>query len=333
VYRAPNLIEKNPHDPAVHNWIINNNYPGVTAPLDLEGRWWALILGGSIDSPETVDPEAYLQGMIGTEFDIEILSTTHWNPLMLAVDNARVGRVFLAGDAAHLNPPYGGHGYNTGVGDGVDIGWKLAANIQGWGGSRLLDSYEPERLPVSKNMIKESSELMQYSPADLADDQLSTPGEAGEKARKEAAERIYETKRKQFNSLGIEIGYQYNDSPIIASNDSALPRVTAEYYPTTTPGARLPHIWLDDSQDYSLYDMLGLGLSVIRLNPDIDIRSLVLEAENRGIPLETIDISAGLKDRYEADLILVRPDQHVAWRGSDCPERPGVILDHVCGEI
>ena len=331
VFRAPGLAERHSHGPAIHYWILNPEFPGVMGRLDLEDTWWMMV--GGVDSDTgNADPEALIHGVSGEPVEAEVLSTDPWSSRMLLVDRAQVGRVFLAGDAAHLNPPWGGHGFNTGVGDAVDLGWKLAAVLDGWGGDDLLDAYEAERRPVHQRVIREAVKNLSVLSADLAAADLTAPGDAGEEARQRGAERIYAAKTREFHSLGLVLGYRYDGSPLVVDEGTPPPPdELVEFHPTARPGARLPHAWLGDGR--SLFDELGPGFSLLRLGERAATGPLVTAAKSQGVPLKVVDLAQkGLRDRYEADLLLVRPDQHVAWRGDAASDDPAALVDLIRGE-
>jgi hypothetical protein len=250
---------------------------------------------------------------------------------MLLADHYRNGRVFLAGDAAHLNPPWGGHGFNTGVGDAVNIGWKLAAVLDGWGGERLLASYEVERRPIAERTIQEAVANMSVLAPELGTHDLVASGWVGEQARRVAAQRIQVTKDREFHSLGLVLGYQYSASPVIVDDGTPPLPEGQTYLPTARPGARLPHMWLPDGA--SLYDRLGSNFSLLRLYDDADGSSFIEAAAECGMSLDVIDLRGEmLKERYEAPLLLVRPDQHVAWRGTSVNRAMArAIIDTVRG--
>ena len=148
VFRAPGLAQRHPHGPAVQYWVLNPACPGLLGRMDMEDRWWAGVNGVSAEAGQA-DPHALIYGLVGTEIEAEVLGTDPWTARMLLADRYRSDRVFLAGDAAHLNPPWGGHGFNTGIGDAVNIGWKLATVLEGWGemicsqAMRLNDDQSP----------------------------------------------------------------------------------------------------------------------------------------------------------------------------------------------
>nr|MDQ2716149.1 FAD-dependent monooxygenase [Chloroflexota bacterium] len=239
--------------------------------------------------------------------------------------------VFLAGDAAHLNPPWGGHGFNTGIGDAVNIGWKLAAVLAGWGGDGLLASYEAERRPVAERTIREATANMSVLAPELGNRDLAASGRVGERARRAAAQVIRVAKDREFHSLGIVLGYQYDASPVIVDDGTPPLPEGQDYEPTARPGARLPHQWLPDGA--SLYDWLGNGLSLLRLHDDADVVPFIESAIARRVPLTVVELRGQtLEKLYEASLLLVRPDQQVAWRGTSVDRATaGTIIDRSRG--
>jgi 2-polyprenyl-6-methoxyphenol hydroxylase-like FAD-dependent oxidoreductase len=330
VFRAPGLSERQPHGPAVQYWVLNPACPGVLGRMDLEDRWW-IIANGVPAEVGQADPHALIRGLVGTAIDAEILGTDPWTARMLLADRYRNGRVFLAGDAAHLNPPWGGHGFNTGIGDAVNIGWKLAAVIDGWGGDGLLQSYEAERRPVAERTIREAAANMSVLAPELGNQDLQAPDLVGEQARREAAQVIQATKDREFHSLGLVLGYQYDASPVIV-DDGTPPMPEGQVYkPIARPGARLPHMWLPDGA--SLYDRLGNGFSLLRFRDDVDATPIIEVAADRGVPLSVIELSGQtLEEIYGAPLLLVRSDQHVAWRGVSMDQRTAeAVIDRVRG--
>ncbi len=330
VFRAPGLAEQQPHGPAVHYWVLNPACPGVMGRMDLEDVWWAIANGVPAEIGQAA-PSALIRGLVGSEIEAEVLGTDPWTARMLLANRHRNGRVFLAGDAAHLNPPWGGHGFNTGIGDAVNIGWKLAAVLEGWGGERLLASYEAERRPIAERTIREAVANMSVLAPELSNQDLDAPGLVGEQARRAAAQVIQATKDREFHSLGLVLGYQYDGSPVIV-DDGAPPLPEGQAYsPTARPGARLPHLWLPEGA--SLYDRLGNGFSLLRLRDDANVAPFIESAAARRVPLTVVEPGGQtLEKLYEASLLLVRPDQHVVWRGVSI-DRPGAdaIIDRARG--
>ena len=330
VFRAPGLAERLPHGSAVQYWVLNPAYPGVLGRMDMEDVWWAGVNGVSAEVGQA-NPHALIRGLVGAEIDAEVLGTDPWTARMLLANHYRNGRVFLAGDAAHLNPPWGGHGFNTGIGDAVNLGWKLAAVLDGWGGDGLLASYETERRPIAERTIREAVANMSVLAPELGNKEMGESGLAGEQARHAAAQVIRVAKDREFHSMGLVLGYQYAASPIIVDDGTPPLDEGQDYEPTARPGARLPHLWLSDGA--SLYDRLGNGLSLLRLRDDADVVPFVESATAHNVPLTVVELRGQtLEKLYGASLLLARPDQHVAWRGTSVDRATaGTLLKRICG--
>jgi hypothetical protein len=258
----------------------------------------------------------------------EMLSVNEWTQHLLCAERYGEGRVFIAGDAAHLVIPTGGLGMNTGVGDAIDLSWKLAATLAGWGGPQLLASYEQERRPIGLRNVRASSAAMSgrlsWRAAWHPDIRKNTP--AGAAIRAEIASRFDVEQRKVTEILGIEAGYRYVDSPLVwpESGDGPDPD-NALYVPTTWPGARIPHVWLNDRT--ALHDRLGPGYTLLRLgDSQADLSGLERALRSAGAPLDVLDIrDERVREIAGYDLLLVRPDLHVVWRGNRLVEDPGSI--------
>jgi 2-polyprenyl-6-methoxyphenol hydroxylase-like FAD-dependent oxidoreductase len=266
-------------------------------------------------SPETVDPSALLSRFVGATFDHQILVANHWSPHLLVADRYVRSRVLLAGDAAHQYIPTGGYGMNTGIGDAFDVSWKLAAILKGFGGPGLIGSYEQERRPVGLRNRQASAghNEVRGKIAALYGDHLNDLNEAGDIARRAAAEKICELGNAENESRGIEFGYVYTDSSITAGETVEISDSLIDYHPTTAPGARLPSTFLADGS--AIHDLLGTWFTVLAFG-DADPTGLVEAAGAVGLPLKVVRVTdPELFPIYQAGLILVRPDQHVAWRG------------------
>jgi 2-polyprenyl-6-methoxyphenol hydroxylase-like FAD-dependent oxidoreductase len=271
--------------------------------------------------------------IIGVALPYEMLYCAEWRQNLLLAERYREGRVYLAGDAVHLVIPTGGLGMNTGVGDATDLAWKLAATLQGWGGPALLPSYEAERRQVGERVVGASryaslgyrTWLTEVRP-EIGDD---TP--AGSTARAHLAEVANVEQRKSNEMIGAELGYRYVDSPIIDNVPGGPQHDLRAYLPTTWPGARLPHMWLADgsaiqdrlrSERYTLIDIAG----------GHDARPLLAAFEALGAPLDVLVVAdPGLRAVYERDLVLVRPDMHVVWRGDRLPQAVDDLAAKVTG--
>jgi hypothetical protein len=294
----------------VHYWVVGARHGGLMGRLDLDGTWWAIVQG--VDEPAGADAVGLVRSLAGAPIDVEVLATDPWSARMLLADRYRGRRVFLVGDAAHLNPPWGGHGFNTCVGDAVNIGWKLAAVLAGWAPPALLDSYEPERRPVAARTIDAAGGQEAFLAPSFAADELDADTPAGIALRADVA-RALRVKEPEFHSLGLVLGYDYPDSPVVVPDGDPVPEPgLVEFTPSAHPGARLPHAWRPDGT--SVYDGLGDGFTLLRLSRTADPAPFRDAAARAGVPLHVLDLPE-LRGTYGADLLLVRPDQHVAWRG------------------
>jgi len=291
---------------------------------------------GLIPASEGFDPEDWeatrtlLFRNVGYEFPVTKVSGGLVRIHSLMAPRFDHGRILLAGDAAHLISPMGGFGMNIGVGDAADVGWKLAAVIKGWGGTRLLESYSQERAAVERWIQEECIDNTNRSAPQLVEEGISEPGPAGEAVRSRVAKRIIEAKTKEFASIGAQLGYRYDDSPVIVDDGSPRPPLSmAHYEPCARPGARAPHVWLRDG--VSLFDRFGAGFTLLKLG-DVDTGRFESAAAAVGMPLKLLRLDhPGVSELYEKKLVLVRPDQHVAWRGDAVPENVARIIDIVRG--
>jgi hypothetical protein len=256
-----------------------------------------------------------------------VLSTDPWTARMQIVDRMRRGRVFLAGDAAHLNPPFGGHGLNTGLGDAVDLGWKIAATLDGWAGPRLLDSYEIERRPIQERVIREATVNMAVTSPELVAADLDEDNAAGESARRAAGSRIQATKRAEFHALDLALDVRVTPSPVIADGDIAKVKPAGQDAGAPVAGALLPHAWLDDGR--SLYDELGDGFTLLTTRRGVPAEAITAAARASGVPLKVLDLDE--RALRGAALVLVRPDNYVAWAGDREPDSASELIDRVRG--
>jgi hypothetical protein len=249
----------------------------------------------------------------------EMLSVGQWRQNLLLADSYGDGRVFLAGDAVHLVIPTGGLGMNSGVGDAYDLSWKLAATLQGWGGPNLLTSYEIERRQVGARNVEASRHAScgrrawraAYKP-DIRD---NTPEGAATRANLTRIANVEQ--RKSNEMIGAELGYRYAGSPVIWPEAGEGPAPDfMEYVPTTWPGARLPHVWLADGT--ALHDRIGDGYTLLRLaGSQADAAPLARAFASRAAPFTVLDVKEDRpRNIYSCDLLLVRPDLHVVWRGN-----------------
>ncbi len=258
-----------------------------------------------------------------------------WTGHCVVAEKYQEGRVFLAGDAAHLNWPTGGFGMNTGVGDAIDIGWKLAAMLQGWGGARLIDSYTAERKPIAMINVNEAAEMRaSYDNQTPFSAQIEEDSEEGKQLREKARAAILRTRAKEFqhDSAGIELGYRYENSPICVADGTPAPELDhGLYVPSTWPGVRAPHVWLKDGR--STLDLFGKGFTLLNLSAKTTNTSTITEAARGvGMPFEVVALDEPkVRETYELPFVLVRPDGHVAWRGDAMPGNTVEVIDKVRG--
>lgn len=324
VFKSPDLWKHVAHGPAVQYWVVSPAAPALVGPLNRTDTWWAIAFGVDRTSGER-EARHIIDAVAGRPVRAEVLSTDPWTARMQIVDRMRHGRIFLAGDAAHLNPPFGGHGLNTGIGDAVDLGWKLAAVLAGWGGADILDSYESERRPVQERVIREATANMRVLSTELLAADLDADDDAGARARRAAGARIQETKTAEFHSLDLVLGLRIATSPIAPAEPRGRPSAT-------WAGARLPHVFLEDGR--SLYDLLGDHLTLLTLGHGTPEAAIVDAARLRGVPLTVVRLSEPPADYAEllgARLALVRPDQVVGWLGDEAPEDALGLVDTLSG--
>ena len=323
VFRAPSL---DTHlGPAVQYWVLGAPVPGLLGRLDLHGTWWGILPGidagyGAAHAGELI------AGLVGAPVEHEVLASDPWTARMLVADRFADRRVFLAGESAHVNPPWGGHGFNTSVGDAVNVAWKIAAVEQGWAPPGLLASYEPERRGVIEQTVASAAANMRSLARDLPRDEQA----------------IQAAKRSEFHSLGLVLGYSYAGSPVIQPGTGPVPGTAggpgdgpgspagdvSSYTPDAAPGARLPHAWLAGGS--SLYDRLGAGFTLLgpAAEGDPGVAALQDRARRRGIPLAVLRSPPGYP--WGREFLLVRPDQHIAWRAGGAAQ---IDLDLVTGRL
>jgi 2-polyprenyl-6-methoxyphenol hydroxylase-like FAD-dependent oxidoreductase len=335
-FRAPALYNLIPFPRAWQYWAVNRTQRGLLVAIDGREEFVFMFqLPPEMDESSITDEWACqaLDQSLGVHCSLTMIGRLPWTAgLALVAEKFQRGHVFLAGDAVHLFTPTGGLGYNTAIEDAVNLGWKLAAVVKGWGGARLLDSYERERKPVAERNTGYSryyaNSIGNFMPAA----EIEHEGAAGDAARQEAGIYLNRHAREEFNIPGITFGARYDGSPIIVSDGKSPPLDRAnEYIPSAVPGGRAPHAWLSDGR--SLYDTLGFEFTLLRLGPNAaDGAGFAKAAAERTMPLTIVDRpEAEVRDLYEADLALIRPDQIVAWRGNIIPEGVDKLLAQVTG--
>jgi 2-polyprenyl-6-methoxyphenol hydroxylase-like FAD-dependent oxidoreductase len=331
LFRCDDLYERIPMGKGRHYHIAEGPlFPFLI--LQDSTRHWTLHAAASSDA----EMAEIFKKSLAMPIEFEMLSVNEWTQHLLCAARYGEGRVFIGGDAAHLVIPTGGLGMNTGVGDAIDLSWKLAATLAGWGGPQLLASYEAERRPIGLRNVKASRAAMTgrlgWRAAYQPNIRANTPEGAATRAQIAA---LFDTEQRKVTEIsGIEAGYRYVDSPIVWQEPGEGPDPDdPSYVPTTWPGARLPHVWLSDG--VALHDLLGEGYTLLRLcGTHADISSLERSFHELRAPLEVLDVaSERARDIYQFDLLLVRPDLHVAWRGNELPQDAAKLAMAATGRL
>ncbi|MEM5428772.1 FAD-dependent oxidoreductase [Cupriavidus oxalaticus] len=333
--RAPKLMELLGSNPAWMYFILNPRRSGTVIAIDGKESWNVHNFLYNDEEYDDIDRDWAIRQILGVgpEFEYEIVSQENWMGRRMVADKMRDGRVFIAGDACHLWIPAAGYGMNAGIADAADLAWMLAAVLQGWASEDILDAYESERKPITEqisHIITDVAVAVKMQRRNVPEN-IEEDSAAGVESRRQAGDASEELELKQQCSAGLNFGYFYADSPIIAYDGEAQPAYSMhEFTSSTVPGCRAPHVWLDGSR--SLYDELGPFYTVIRLDPSVCVDALLQAAQERGVPFKLLDVrpsEAG--SPYSRTLTLVRPDQYVAWRGDAVPADPLALVDLIRG--
>lgn len=329
---APGFYDSVGVKPSWQHWAMNPDRFGVLIAIDGRGKFVFHSQLPRGQEGSVADARESLTLSTGRDLGWNILGIAEWTAgFTLVAERYGRGRVFLAGDAAHLFTPTAGLGYNTSVDDAANLGWKLAAVCQGWGGPQLLASYEVERRPIAERNTRFARSIADFYRTLGMSALLEENSAAGETARAEFGKRCLALSTREFDAPGIQLGMFYHGSAIIAAEPGDPPPDDANrYQPQARPGARAPHAWLDDNE--ALYDRFGRGFTLLKLGAGCDSGALEQAAQHRGMPLTVLELPrAEIRTLYERDLVLVRPDQHVAWRGDRVPSNADALMAKLLG--
>jgi 2-polyprenyl-6-methoxyphenol hydroxylase-like FAD-dependent oxidoreductase len=341
IFRADNLDALHHTRPGYRYIFVGPEGTWATL-VAINGRdqWRMSIIGSQEPRTYTEDElKAFAHRAMGRPFELEILTILQWQRTELVADSYSAGRCFIAGDAAHLTSPTGGLGMNTGIGDAADLGWKLSALLEGWGGPKLLDSYEVERRPVAQRIVTISTANLQAMKSPGRNEQLLEDNEEGRATRERVGRAFSEGMKREWYLDNVHLGYRYLGSPVIVyapEDPEQLAREAAEtarYSPSTQPGRRAPHAWLADGR--STHDLFGRAYVLVDTGdgpPHPSVAALQQAALDGRVPLQVVRWSeGGLPSLYQRRYVLVRPDDTIAWRGDRLPEAPAALLAQITG--
>jgi 2-polyprenyl-6-methoxyphenol hydroxylase-like FAD-dependent oxidoreductase len=336
-FRAPTLYpDYLAERPGWNYWVCNPEGRCVIITLNDPDQFLMFSKGSDEGIAPTDEGMAqFVRRAVGADLPVAILGHWPWTAgVALVAERFLAGRVVLAGDAAHLFTPTGGFGMNTGMDDASNLAWKLAALVQGWGGPRLLQSYEIERRPIAERNTIAARDLNKHLIAMPAPPEMEDDTAEGAAARRVVSAHLA-TMGEEFASIGVQLGARYDGSPIVTEDGAPPPDEYESYAPSGVPGGRAPHYWPGQGRGYgdSLFDRFGKGFTLLRLSGrPADTSSLEAAARRRRVPLTTIDLPhADARELYGRDLALIRPDQYVAWRGDAPPADPDRLIGRLVG--
>lgn len=322
-FRAPGFYQATGKPRSWQYWAVNRERRGLTISIDGGDQLACALQLPPGTKPSREFAEQGLIATMGAPFDFEIIGVSEWAAGYMLVaerfaDEAPEPRLLLAGDAAHLFTPTGGQGYNTAVDDAANLGWKLAAVCQGWGGPGLLSSYQAERQPIARRNTRFSYAMAESIGRLPLPECLEDDSDAGRQARAALGERLAEHSRREFDIPGIHLGVFYADSPLIGLDASHAPVDDWwQYRPNATPGARAPHLWIDSER--AIFDCFGRDFTLLCLGraDEAAAQAIAASAQSKGIPLQVVRVAGDTaRELYGADHVLIRPDHHVGWRGN-----------------
>jgi 2-polyprenyl-6-methoxyphenol hydroxylase-like FAD-dependent oxidoreductase len=334
--RAPALARLLPGKRAWMYFSLNPRRCGTTIAIDGRETW---LIHNFLYRDETefdsVDRDWAIRTILGVghDFEYEVIAKEDWVGRRLVADRFRDRRVFICGDAAHLWIPHGGYGMNAGIADAANLSWMIAATLAGWAPLAILDAYEAERRPIADEMSRFTMDfaLKIIKQRREISAEIELPGPVGDAVRTRLGREAYELDVQQQCCGGLNFGYFYACSPIIAYDGEPHPAYTMyDFTASTVPGCRAPHLWL--KEDRSLYDALGPDYTLVRTDPSVSVSGIIEAAARRDVPLALIEVDTPEADAlYTRKLTLIRPDQHVGWRSDEEPAAVAELIDHVRG--
>lgn len=328
VFRAPKLAEQLGDRNAMVFYLVNPTLQEPLRAVDGKGLYRLILKPHADGTPR--DPQEAIRAAFAIDTPIEIVSNVPWHLSHRVIKHYRQGRIFFAGDAAHTLSPSGGFGMNTGIGDALDLGWKLAATLKGWAGDSLLDTYEIERRPIAVRNLEEANANLQRTQNRVIPPAIVLDSPEGEQIRQQMAMGMERSGvRREFDAPGVHLGFRY-ESPIVVSEANPPTNNPFEWAQTSYPGCRAPHRWLEPEK--STLDLFGHGFVLMSFHPDSLCDRFQTACQSLGVPLTVHQFDRPeLAELYERWQVLVRPDGHVAWRGDRLPEDPELLINQVRG--
>jgi len=340
--RAPDLMALMKAPPAWAMFTVNPRRSGNVYAIDGRETWLIHNYLRDHESDfESVDRDWAIRTILGVgpDFQYELLSKEDWIGRRLVADKLRQGRVFIAGDSAHLWVPYAGYGMNAGIADADNLAWHLAAQLEGWASPSALDAYERERLPITEqvshfamNHAHAMSQRRRAIPADIED-----AGDAADASRRSFGQDLYELNVQQYCCAGLNFGYYYDASPVMVYDDAVAPAYSmGSFTPSTVPGCRAPHVWLSDG--VSLLDVLGTGFTLL-CSPHARAEQTALmqqamHATRVPLTVRVMDDRHTWPAEYRHAWHLIRQDSHVVWRGDQItPDLATSVVACLRGEL
>lgn len=324
--------------PGWMTWIVNSQVRGILVAIDGRDIW---LLHRALPQGETdfqkVDREASIRAMLGVDesFKYEVLNHEDWIARRMVADRLRDGRIFIAGDAAHLWVPFAGYGMNAGIADGLNAVWVICNFLDGWAGPAMLAAYHAERHPITEQVSRHAMQSM----LDMVDALGKGPvpkafssrlNPLGGLMRAVMGRKIAPINRAQFLPAGLNYGYYYEGSPIIVADGKAPGFTLAEHTASTVPGCRLPHFLIGNKP---VMDLLGPVYTLLRFDPARDVAPVQDAASRAGMPLIVVDAMRPDLPAFKHSLIIVRRDQHVVWRGQTIPANPEALVARLSGHV
>ena len=334
--KAPDFYARNPNDRAWMYVVVNPELRAFIMSVDGVSEFAFHIQMADDAATEALteaDARRLFAQAFGQPIDIEILSMATWMAgHALVAESFQKGRVFLGGDAAHLFTPTGGLGYNTAVEDAVNLSWKLASVLKGQAPAALLDSYHLERHALAVRNTGYARQFADSIGLFEAASELEDSSPQGEQARAVASDYLNGHVRREFNIPGVTFGGRYDGSPLIVGDGTTAPPDSANSYtPCATPGGRPPHAWLPDGR--SLFDTFHTEWTLLVLGQNgADTSAFESVAASNGMDLKVVhQPSSEILALYEAPMVLIRPDQIVAWRGHNGLQAQAVLTQVLGG--